>query len=92
MVKLLKTNKAFVVLMAVVALSVMAVPIFAAPLGVSVPTLDIDFTAALQTIFDYAMMIFTALIPIAAIGIGFRFGAALLGWVGDMLGSALKFR
>jgi len=92
MLKLLKTNKALVVVFAVLALTALAVPTFAAPLGVSVPTLDIDFTSALQTIFDYATMIFGALIGVAAIGIGFRFGAALLSWVGDMLGSAFKFR
>ncbi len=58
----------------------------------STPTLNLDFTGALGTIFSYASMIFVALIPVAAIGIGFRFGGSLLSWVGDMLGDALHMR
>ena len=65
---------------------------FAAPVADSTPTLSIDFTSALSTIFSYASMIFAALVPIAAIGIGFRFGGTLLEWVGRMLGDALRFR
>ncbi len=73
----------------VVALVVSAAPAFAVD---STPTLSIDFTSALSTIFSYASMIFAALVPIAAIGIGFRFGGTLLEWVGRMLGDALRFR
>ena len=73
----------------VVALVVSAAPASAAD---SAPTLNIDFSAALSTIFSYASMIFAALVPIAAIGIGFRFGGTLLEWVGRMLGDALRFR
>jgi hypothetical protein len=75
--------------------SVLLVVALAVPVMVgasSVPTLDIDFSSALTTIFDYAEMIFAALIGIAAIGIGFRFGGALITWVGGMLGDALRFR
>lgn len=56
------------------------------------PSLSLDFTTALQSIFDYAVMIFTALLPVAAIGIGFTFGIALLSWVGNMIGNAVRFR
>lgn len=73
----------------IIALVVSAAPTFAAD---STPTLSIDFTSALSTIFSYASMIFAALVPIAAIGIGFRFGGTLLEWVGRMLGDALRFR
>jgi len=55
------------------------------------PTLDIDFEAALVVIFDYASMIFAALIGIAAIGIGFNFGLGLIGWVSKMISQAVKF-
>jgi hypothetical protein len=55
------------------------------------PTLDIDFSAALVTIFDYASMIFAALIGVAAIGIGFNFGLGLIGWVSKMISQAVKF-
>lgn len=58
----------------------------------STPTLDIDFTSALSTIFDYAELIFGVLIGVAAIGIGFRFGLALISWVSDMIGQAFRFR
>jgi hypothetical protein len=55
------------------------------------PTLNIDFEAALVVIFDYASMIFAALIGIAAIGIGFNFGLGLIGWVSKMISQAVKF-
>jgi hypothetical protein len=93
--KLFKTYKTLqpylIPAMLVMALTVTAAPALAAPL-VSTPSFSIDFSSALQTIFDYASMIFTWLIPIAAIGIGFRFGGSLLEWVGGMLGNALRFR
>ena len=87
---LYQAYKPYVVPALVVAVLVCSTaPAFAAS---STPTLDIDFTAALGTIFSYASMIFAALVPIAAIGIGFRFGGTLLEWVGRMLGDALRFR
>lgn len=58
----------------------------------SLPLPSFDFSGALALVFAYASQIFTWLIPIAAIGIGFRFGGNLLAWVGDMLSSAMHFR
>ena len=52
--------------------------------------LDLNFDGALTKIFDYAEMLFTPLVSIAAIGIGFRFAGDLVRWVGDMLGGAFR--
>jgi hypothetical protein len=52
--------------------------------------LDLNFDGALIKIFDYAEMLFTPLVSIAAIGIGFRFAGDLVRWVGDMLGGAFR--
>ena len=54
------------------------------------PTLSLDFDAALSYIFQYAQMIFDALLPVAAIGIGFTFGIALLSYVGSMISKSIR--
>ena len=87
---LIKTNRGLLTALMLTALVV--TPTAATFAADSVPTLNLDFTSALATIFSYASMIFIALIPVAAIGIGFRFGGSLLSWVGDMLGDALRMR
>lgn len=55
----------------------------------SSPSLNIDFAPALDSIFYYATMIFSGLIGIVAIGIGFQFGIGLLNYVGKMITQAL---
>lgn len=59
-------------------------------IALSTPTLNLDLTSVLQTMFDYASTIFSALGPVTGIGVGFALGVALLGWVGSMIIRAFR--
>ncbi len=84
----MQKNRWMVVYMLLAALLVVTTGTSSAAGLVSGPTLDIDFSTALQTIFDYASLMFAALLPIAAVGIGLKFDSRLLEWVGDIVGKA----
>jgi len=72
-------------------LAVIATTLLVAPLGpgsVSLPDLTPYIESAINSSFSYGLMIFGALIGVAAVGIGFRFGLGLINWVGNVIGNA----
>lgn len=58
--------------------------------GIYTPTLNLDFDSMLSYVFTYADMIFSALSPVVAIGVGFAFGLGLLGYVANMISKAVR--